>query len=120
VRAINTGFPHWFCGNFRAYNGREEALPVDQHQLVALVAPRAVAIGSASLDTWADPVGERMGLELAAPVFSLYGVPPLAAPRGTPGRRLHYHLREGEHDILLEDWRAYLRFAGEVWGRPSP
>jgi hypothetical protein len=120
VRAINTGFPHWFCGNFRAYNGREEALPVDQHQLVALVAPRAVAIGSASLDTWADPVGERMGLELAAPVFSLYGVPPLAAPKGTPGRRLHYHLREGEHDILLEDWRAYLRFAGEVWGRPSP
>lgn len=120
VRAINAGFPHWFCGNFRAYDGREEALPVDQHQLVALVAPRAVAIGSATLDAWADPVGERMGLELAEPVFALFGVPPLAAPAGTPGRRLHYHLREGEHDILLEDWREYLRFAGEVWGPPAP
>lgn len=120
VRAINAQFPHWFCGNFRAYDGREEALPVDQHQLIALVAPRAVAVGSASLDAWADPVGERMGLELAGPVFALFGAPPLGAPAGTPGRRLHYHVREGEHDILLEDWRQYLRFAAEVWGRAAP
>lgn len=120
VRAINAQFPHWFCGNFRAYDDREEALPVDQHQLIALVAPRAVAIGSASLDSWADPVGERMGLELAEPVFALFGAPPLTAPAGTPGRRLHHHLREGEHDILLEDWRRYLDFAAEIWGQPPP
>ena len=117
VRAINTGFPHWFAGNFRAYNDREEALPVDQHQLVALVAPRAVAIGSASQDAWADPVGERLALELAEPMFALFGAPPLAAPPTTPGRRLNYHLREGEHDILLADWQEYLRFAEQVWGR---
>jgi hypothetical protein len=119
VRAINTGFPHWFAGNFRAYNDREEALPVDQHQLVALVAPRAVAVGSASQDAWADPVGERLALELAEPVFALFGAPPLAAPPTTPGRRLNHHLREGEHDILLADWQEYLRFAEQVWGRPG-
>jgi len=119
VRAINTGFPHWFAGNFRAYNDREEALPVDQHQLVALVAPRAVAVGSASQDAWADPIGERLGLELAEPVFALFGAPPFAAPATTPGRRLNYHIREGEHDILLADWQEYLRFAEQVWGRPG-
>lgn len=115
VFAINAGFPHWFCGNFRAYNHREEHLPVDQHQLLALVAPRAVAVGSASEDAWADPVGERLALELAQPVFALFGLPPLDAPAaGAP--RLHYHLRPGEHDILLHDWQEYLRFANAVFG----
>ena len=114
VRDINTRFPHWFCGNFRAYNGREEALPVDQHQLLALVAPRALAVGSASEDAWADPEGERLALELAQPVFALFGLPVLGSD--DPAPRSHYHLRPGEHDIILPDWQQYLRFADTVFG----
>jgi len=117
VRDINTRFPHWFCENFRAYNDREANLPVDQHQLVALIAPRAIAVGSASDDAWADPVGERMGLELAQPVFALFGIPSLDALHPGSRQRLHYHLRPGEHDILLPDWQHYLRFADRVYGR---
>ncbi|MBL9206316.1 MAG: acetylxylan esterase [Opitutaceae bacterium] len=117
VRDINSRFPHWFCGNFRAYNDREAKLPVDQHQLIALIAPRAIAVGSASDDAWADPLGERMALELAQPVFALFGIPSLDAPHPGDRQRLHYHLRPGEHDILLPDWQAYVRFADRVYGR---
>lgn len=117
VRDINTRFPHWFCENFRAYNDREASLPVDQHQLIALIAPRAIAVGSASDDAWADPEGERLGLELAQPVFALFGIPPLDAPASDNRQRLHYHVRPGEHDILLPDWQHYVRFADRVYGR---
>ena len=120
VARINERYPYWFCTNFLAYNGREEDLPVDQHELLALVAPRALAVGSAVDDSWADPVGERQALELAQPVFALFGVPGINEPTpATQPRGLHYHLRPGSHDIILPDWEEYVRFADQVFARTA-
>lgn len=124
VARINQRYPHWFCKNFHAYNDREDALPVDQHQLLALVAPRALYVASADEDLWSDPKGEFLSLVYASPAYEIYGnrgIYQREAPSlNTPvfGDRQGYHIRGGKHDLLLEDWMRFLDFADRLWGKP--
>jgi hypothetical protein len=121
VERINTQFPHWFTAAYQAYNGRAEALPVDQHMLLALVAPRALYVASAGEDLWADPRGEFLSLAASSPVFALFGDAPIGPdtmpPIDTPlvsGRR-GYHVRTGDHDLTPYDWDRFADFADHVW-----
>ena len=117
VRQIQTTFPQWFCRNFIKYMDNEDALPVDQHELIALIAPRPVYVGSASGDMWADPKGEFLSLVHARPVYELYGIhgmpsdqwPDVRVP--VIGDHMGYHVRIGRHAILGYDWVQYLNFA---------
>jgi hypothetical protein len=101
---LNTAFPHWFCQNFHAYSHREADLPFDQHQLLALIAPRPLYVASASEDLWADPYGEYLATENARPVYNL-----LAGEAAKD--KIGYHKRPGGHDIVRYDWERYLDFA---------
>jgi hypothetical protein len=117
VSDINTRFPHWFCWNYRRYNGREEELPVDQHMLAALIAPRLLYIASATEDTWADPPSEFMAAVHASPVYKLYGLEGVSAEQMPPPDsplhkgRIGYHLRTGGHNLLEYDWGRFMDFA---------
>jgi hypothetical protein len=121
VKAINDRFPHWFCENYRQYNDREDSLPVDQHQLLALVAPRLLYVASASQDDWADPQGEFAACVAAAPAFALFGKSGLPSEQSpavnTPiaGAAVGYHLRQGKHDLTEYDWQRYIDFADQRW-----
>ena len=99
--AIRASFPHWFCGAYRTYAEDGAMEDLDQHMLLALVAPRRLAVGSASDDFWAGIPGERAASELAAAAWERLGV------RGF-GENVLYHVRTGVHGLEPEDWRAYM------------
>lgn len=119
VAKILDRFPYWFCENYKKYAESEDALPFDQHFLIALTAPRLVYVASAVEDTWADPASEYLSCHAASPVFELYGGGFDAEDRlPMPNDEFHggtvgYHLRTGVHYFSRNDWLSFLRFIGK-------
>jgi hypothetical protein len=113
VKQIIAGFPHWFAANFSAFADAEAAAPVDQHQLLALIAPRAVLLGNGRLDRWADPEGSQRAALGADPVHRLLGASGLTQRRMAamdPAASLSVFLRPGVHGITGGDWSKFLDF----------
>jgi hypothetical protein len=110
-------FPWQFAGNFRKWVGKWNDLPVDQHMLIALCAPRPVYVNGGLTDQWSDPKGEFLALVAAGPVYRLLGakdlgvteVPPLDKPVTTGSLAFHYH--SSGHTAVPADWKAFLDFA---------
>lgn len=116
ITRTNTSFPHWFCGNFKNYNNKEETLPFDQHEVLALMAPRPVYVSTALEDQWGDPKGSFLACVGASPVYELLGL------KGFPGKEMPgleqpvvgtigFHIRPGKHDVKPYDWSCFMDFA---------
>jgi hypothetical protein len=116
VKMINDDFPYWFVPEYKKYNDNVYSLPVDQHELLALMAPRLLYVASAAQDFEADPKGEFLSTVNASSVYALFGkkgVSTLTMPSVNypVGNTIRYHVREGGHNITLYDWEQYIRFA---------
>ena len=123
VSDINRVFPHWFSANYKKFNDKEDELPVDQHQLVGLIAPRLAYVASAEKDGWADPRSEFRSCYEAAPVYALYGLETVKTKKfpavNTPLHegQVGYHVRPGDHNLILVDWNYFMDFADSKWPR---
>ena len=116
VKRINHGFPHWFSLKFRIYDENENALPIDQHMLISLIAPRPIYVASASIDLWADPLGEFLSLKNAESVYELFSEEKFNTPNIPDIEKpitglMSHHIRKGDHNMLLYDWDKYIKFA---------
>jgi hypothetical protein len=102
--AVTSGFPYWFQPRLRTFAGKETQLPFDQHEVMALVAPRAFLTTNALGDAWANPPGAQRTQAAAREVFDYLGA----------GDKTGIHFRPGPHDQNREDWQALIDFADRV------
>lgn len=117
VGDICKNFPFWFCENYLKWVGNEEAMPFDQHYLIAAIAPRKALAGSASLDDWADPVSEQLAVLAASPAFRKGLVcpdRPAEVGEGFLDGDAGYHLREGAHYFSRADWHRLMEFMRRI------
>lgn len=116
VRNLNANFPYWFSLSFQKYVDDVNKLPVDAHELIALIAPRPIYVTGAEEDQWADPKGEFLACVAAGPVYRLLGAQDLGTTEMPPlnqpiMRTIAFHYRTGKHAVTPYDWDQFLVFA---------
>lgn len=128
IARIGQAFPHWFNKVFPQFADREELLPVDQHLLMALVAPRPLLDTSGKKDLWANPDNALKALHAADEVYKFLGA------EGTKGSgmlqekdgirsdnagNLLQHRLDTVHTMNRDYWGVILDFADLNLGAPT-
>lgn len=121
IEAITDVFPFWFSKKFLKYRDNVNSLPLDQHMLLALIAPRHLIIGTAKDDLWADNEGQLLSCTLASRAWELYGKAGLindmcepCAPFELTKGTVSFYEREGSHFQSRTDWIAYMKKFKEI------
>jgi hypothetical protein len=117
LQKMVTRFPYWLSRNAWKFVNQEDDLPVDQHMMLALMAPRPVYVASGVEDTWADGRGEYLSAYHASEVYRLLGKKGLTSEDSPQVGKaiiesdIGYHIREGGHSVELYDWQRFMDFA---------
>jgi dienelactone hydrolase len=132
---LAANFYYWMDGNFLKYAGplTPGDMPIDNHELIALVAPRPVFVGAGSSagdgyanpkgDAWADARGMFLAEVAAGPVYKLLGkrglgtaeFPPIGT--GLIDGGLAFRQHNGGH-TPAPNWEAFLNFAAHYLHAP--
>jgi hypothetical protein len=120
---MNAYFAYQFCANYQKYGKHVDQLPVDAHELVALIAPRPVLLQTGDKDLWSDPKGEFLAAVAAEPVYKLLGKQGLGTDEWPAAGQpiLHdigYIMHAGGHGSLPSDRPIFLKFM-EMYLRPG-
>jgi (4-O-methyl)-D-glucuronate---lignin esterase len=110
-------YSYWFPPAFA--NAASSEPSFDQHELIALIAPRPVLLGNGARDAWSDPRAAWSAATAADPVYRLYGVAGLQqADMRTPNpdARIWFYTRPGLHGVTSRDWREFLDFLDAQMG----
>lgn len=65
---------NWMIGSFKNYDGKENTLPMDQHMLTAMVAPRALLVIDNAGQEWLGEVPSNYCGQASKEVFDALGV----------------------------------------------
>ena len=117
IAVINARFGYWFAPQYVQYANRDREMPYDQDSFLALIAPRLLAVGSATEDNWAGQRGEFEAARRASLAWLAVGQKGLVGdsfPKpDSPLQKglVSYHLRTGKHNLTAYDWKVYMDFA---------
>ena len=101
-------YPNWFSPNLYQFAVDVDRLPIDQHWLIALAAPRAFISLEGTDDQNCVPNALKQAVAGAMPAYELLGVP----------QRLGVHYAAHRHALADDDWAALLDFADQqLFGR---
>ena len=118
---MGLNFGYQYAVNYRQWGEHIDAMPTDQHELLALIAPRPFYLATGEDDRWSDPRGEFLSAVAAGPVYKLFGKQDLGTTEMPAINQpimhdIGYHCRTGRHEIALFDWESFLKFMDMHWG----
>jgi hypothetical protein len=118
-------YDYWFAPRYADYAFDVDALPVDGHMLLSLIAPRPLLQIVGTKDTWSDPQGEWVAANAASPVYELYGLESMEGeaspvPDSPILKDMGFFLHEGEHTTLPIDYEVMADFMDKRFTRPQP
>ena len=116
IQQVLENYPHWFSSKFSEFAANENTLPIDAHNLLALIAPRPVLLGNARRDVWSDPAGAFNAARAANSAWGNHGLNANRLDEFRPDDSLSFWLRPGTHGIVKEDWPAFLDFMDAHFG----
>jgi dienelactone hydrolase len=108
IEDVFANFPDWFHPRLLYFMGNEDKLPVDQHHLAALVAPRSLAFASGYLEATSNMVGLEQMVKKIGPVYELLGE--------KPEEKVGLLTRNGLHGIAARDVERYVDFFDRAFG----
>ncbi|TNE46590.1 MAG: acetylxylan esterase [Deltaproteobacteria bacterium] len=122
IKTIQPFFPHWFHDRFAGFVEEPNRLPVDQHLLLALIAPRPLLVATATSDDWADPPSAWRSVVAAQPIWPFLGKPQPALKdypkeKTLTGKDIAFHRRPGGHSVTPDDWAVFTQFAASHFSR---
>jgi hypothetical protein len=106
-------YPHWLAPQAQDWLNKLDEIPVDQHELLALVAPTPVLLGNGRRDVWSDPNSSFRAAEAASGAYELTGHPGLTVSDMQdfdPEAGIAWWLRPGGHSVVSEDIDAFTTF----------
>lgn len=107
--------PHWFHPQFAQFVGHVDRLPIDQHLLKALVAPRALLCTEGTQDTWTNPAGSQLTHFAAKEVYRFLG----AEERISIRFRSVGHVPSAEDVVAFADHLFFGKPLPPEFGRPA-
>lgn len=116
---MSRAYPHWLSPSVQQYSDDLPSLPVDQHQLIALNAPKPLLIGNGRRDVWSDPNSTFRSVLAAAPTYEAIsgeGVDSEVLTETNLSSKLVYYLRPGGHAVIQQDVSTFIAFVENHFG----
>lgn len=107
IELLTRVFPDWMHPRLRFFAGRENKLPIDQHELIACIAPRACLIATALNDNVESLWAIDHTYRAAQPVYTLLDAPDA----------LLLQYRWGNHETYPETIEDFVDWLDGVFGR---